>query len=152
MRIISDSDESTQRIGQLLALHLRPGTVVALYGDLGAGKTMLSRGIARGLGVTEPVTSPTFTVVQEYRLPSEKLFYHLDMYRISDEHAALAFGIDEYLFAPEAITVVEWPEQIKGLLTPEGVLNIKLSHVDENKRMIDIPDELGRMINENLPR
>ncbi|MDD4098198.1 MAG: tRNA (adenosine(37)-N6)-threonylcarbamoyltransferase complex ATPase subunit type 1 TsaE, partial [Lentisphaeria bacterium] len=66
MRIISDSEEATLRLGTALAAQLRPGAVVALHGDLGAGKTVLSRGVARGLGITEPVTSPTFTVVQEY--------------------------------------------------------------------------------------
>ncbi|HOG51924.1 MAG TPA: tRNA (adenosine(37)-N6)-threonylcarbamoyltransferase complex ATPase subunit type 1 TsaE, partial [Lentisphaeria bacterium] len=119
------------------------GMVVALYGDLGAGKTALSRGVARGLGITEPVTSPTFTVVQEYRAPAGTWFYHLDMYRITDEQAALAFGIEEYLFADNAIAVVEWPERIAGLLRSGAVLNITMTHAGENQRRLELPDDIG---------
>ena len=110
----SDSEEGTLELGRKLSRILPKGTVVALHGDLGAGKTVFSRGFARGLGITEPVTSPTFTVVQEYAIPSGGYFYHLDMYRIADEGAALAFGIDEYLFQPDALTLVEWPERMAG--------------------------------------
>jgi tRNA threonylcarbamoyladenosine biosynthesis protein TsaE len=143
MRIISDSEEATLRLGTALAAQLRPGAVVALHGDLGAGKTVLSRGVARGLGITEPVTSPTFTVVQEYRTGGGNWFYHLDMYRISDEQAALAFGIEEYLFAPQAIALVEWPERIAGLLRAGPVLNLTLIHAGEERRILELPDDVG---------
>ena len=116
MKFVSQANESTQALGAALASLLRNGQVVALHGDLGAGKTVLSRGVARGLGITEAVTSPTFTVAQEYQAPDGRRFNHLDMYRIDDERSALAFGIEEYLFDPDAITLVEWPERIAGLL------------------------------------
>jgi tRNA threonylcarbamoyladenosine biosynthesis protein TsaE len=137
--IITNSDEETERLGRRLASRLRPGMVLALYGDLGAGKTVLSRGIARGLGVDEPVTSPTFTVVQEYPCPDGLLLFHLDMYRIDNEEAALAFGIEEYLYAPDAVTVVEWPERIEGLLDGDATGIIRLSHLGEGQRQLVLP-------------
>lgn len=133
----SDSDEKTLAMGMAMASILQDGMVIALVGDLGCGKTVLSRGIARGLGITEAVTSPTFTVAQEYRRPDGKFLYHLDMYRISDEQSALAFGIDEFLFQPNAITLVEWPEQIAGLLESPRCLTIRFEHLAEGQRSLE---------------
>lgn len=130
----SDSDARTLAIGNRLAAILRPGTVVALDGDLGCGKTVISRGIARGMGITEAVTSPTFTVAQEYAIPAGHYLYHLDMYRINDEDGALAFGIDEFLFNPDAVTLIEWPERIAGLLNDRRLRTIRFSHRGENLR------------------
>jgi tRNA threonylcarbamoyladenosine biosynthesis protein TsaE len=121
--------------------------VVALDGDLGTGKTVISRGIARGLGVTSPVTSPTFTVAQEYQLSDNRFLYHLDMYRIDDENSALAFGIDEFLFAPNAITIVEWPERINRLLEDDQrLLSIHLQHINEIQRRLEIPDAFAEKL------
>ena len=142
MIIHSDSEEETLRLGIRLAKCLRWGQVVALYGDLGAGKTVLSRGVARGLGVEEPVTSPTFTVVQEYRLPDRHYFFHLDMYRIENAEAAVAFGIEDFLFAKDAITFVEWPERIEKLLVGPECIRLTLSHDDHDRRIIILPDGL----------
>lgn len=146
LRILSPSEEATLCLGEALAGALWPGVVLALHGDLGTGKTVLSRGLARGLGIFEPVTSPTFSVVQEYRRPDGTYLFHLDLYRISGEAAALAFGIEEYLFSPDAITVVEWPERIKGLLEagtgPRRTLRFHLGHAAEGSRCIELPDEL----------
>ena len=136
-KYFSDSDEKTLAMGTALAYSLQDGDVVALVGDLGCGKTVISRGIARGLGITEPVTSPTFTVAQEYKRPDGKYLYHLDMYRIADENAALAFGIDEFLFQPNAITLVEWPEQIPGLLDSGSLKTVRFAHLAEGQRSIE---------------
>ncbi len=144
--LFSESEENTLELGRKLASCLKFGDTRALYGDLGAGKTVLSRGVARGLGVTEPVTSPTFTVVQEYRLPDSKFFFHLDMYRIEGEEAALAFGIEDFLFAPDAITLVEWPERISGLLPPRQTIAITLEHSDHDRRRITMPPDLEARI------
>ena len=73
------------------------GKTILLFGNLGAGKTVFSRGFARGLGITEPVSSPTYTIVQEYDIPSGGRLYHLDLYRISGVESALAFGVDEFI-------------------------------------------------------
>ena len=143
MRVISSGEERTLELGAKLSHVIPKGTVVALHGDLGAGKTVLSRGFARGLGITEAVTSPTFTVVQEYAIPTGGWFYHLDMYRITDEASALAFGIDEYLFNPQAITLVEWPERIEKLLDTPHTIHITLSHEGEETRALKLPDELA---------
>ncbi len=136
-KYFSDSDEKTLAMGMAMASILQDGMVIALIGDLGCGKTVLSRGIARGLGITEAVTSPTFTVAQEYRRPDGKFLYHLDMYRIGDEQSALAFGIDEFLFQPNAITLVEWPEQIAGLLESPRCLTIRFEHLAEGQRSLE---------------
>ena len=148
MKFVSQANESTQALGAALASLLRNGQVVALHGDLGAGKTVLSRGVARGLGITEAVTSPTFTVAQEYQAPDGRRFNHLDMYRIDDERSALAFGIEEYLFDPDAITLVEWPERIAGLLRGGDYIALTLAYGDgqDETRVIDLPDDLGRQL------
>lgn len=136
-KLLSSSDEMTLALGRGLATILQPGMVVALDGDLGCGKTVISRGIARGLGVTEAVTSPTFTVAQEYALPQGGYLYHLDMYRIGDDEAALAFGIDEFLFQPTAITLVEWPGQIAGLMRGKDLRTIHFTHLSPTTRQLE---------------
>lgn len=138
--------EATLELGSKLARIMHPGQVIALYGDLGAGKTVLSRGFARGLSITEPVTSPTFTVAQEYQAPDGSRFYHLDMYRIDDERSALAFGIEEYLFAPDAVTLVEWPERIEKLLRGGDCFRFTLTHHGDDCRLLEIPDVLGEQL------
>jgi len=135
--IETHSEEETESFARNLAAGLRPGTIVALHGNLGAGKTVFTRGFARGLGISEPVSSPTYTILQEYRLPGTGWLYHLDLYRITDYVAALAFGVEEYLDDPEAFVVAEWPARIKELL-PENTLHIHLEHVDESTRRITV--------------
>ena len=134
---LSTSEADTEARGAALARELAPGSVVLLYGDLGAGKTVFSRGFARGLGVTEPVSSPTYTIVQEYELPTGNRLYHMDLYRISDERAALGFGVDEFLSEPGAISLVEWPERILGLL-PDTAIRVELRHRSETEREIKV--------------
>jgi len=135
--IETHSEAETEDFARQLAAEIRPGTVLALHGDLGAGKTVFTRGFARGLGVTEAVSSPTYTILQEYRLPADHRLYHLDLYRINNYVAALGFGVEEYLEDPEAYIIAEWPERIKELL-PETTLHIRLEHVDENTRRITV--------------
>ena len=103
--IISNSPEATLALGEQWAATARPGWVIGLEGDLGAGKTHLVKGIARGLGITEPITSPTFTLVCEYegRLKLE----HLDFYRLENDDQILTSGLEPY-FQPEGIAVIEW--------------------------------------------
>ena len=113
---ILNSAEAAQTLGEGWAADLTGGEVFALYGVLGAGKTQLVKGLARGLGYLGEVTSPTFAIVHEYRggrLP----LYHLDLYRIADEHAAVRAGVEDYL-PSDGVTVIEWPESIRKLLPP----------------------------------
>lgn len=136
-KIISHSEAETEKTAFDLARTLSPGTVLTLNGDLGAGKTVFARGFARGLGVGEAVSSPTYTIVQEYLLPDGKRLYHLDLYRISSAAAGLAFGVDEFLNDPNAFALVEWPERV-GDVIPDSAIRIFIRHLDENQREISI--------------
>jgi tRNA threonylcarbamoyladenosine biosynthesis protein TsaE len=118
------SPEETEKYAGELARSLARGTVLLLFGGLGAGKTAFTRGFARGLGITEPVSSPTFTIVQEYVIPSGGMLYHMDLYRIDDPDSALAFGIDEFLEDQNAFCVIEWPERGEGLYPPGKTIRI----------------------------
>jgi tRNA threonylcarbamoyladenosine biosynthesis protein TsaE len=135
--IISHSEAETEKTAFELAQSLSPGCVLTLNGDLGAGKTVFARGFARGLGVTEAVSSPTYTIAQEYALPGGKRLYHLDLYRISSAESALAFGVDEFFDDPKAFALVEWPERI-GNVIPDDAIKISIRHLDENRREISI--------------
>ncbi|WP_078592662.1 tRNA (adenosine(37)-N6)-threonylcarbamoyltransferase complex ATPase subunit type 1 TsaE [Evansella clarkii] len=126
----SGSPEETQRLAERLAAELQPGDLITLSGDLGAGKTSFTKGLAKGLGVTANVNSPTFTIIKEYegRLP----FYHMDAYRVEDEGEEL--GLDEY-FEGEGVTVVEWPTMVEEQL-PEERLDIEIRHTGESDRVL----------------
>lgn len=136
-KIITSSYTETEEAGFRLAQTLQFGSVVLLFGNLGAGKTVFSRGFARGLGITEPVSSPTYTIVQEYDVPGGGRLYHLDLYRISGVESALAFGVDEFLDDSRAISLIEWPMRIDGIL-PENCIKVTLNHLDDEKREIII--------------
>jgi len=137
--IISNSEEETAEFAAEMARITSPGTVFALHGSLGAGKSVFSRGFARGCGVKGPIPSPTFTIVQEYKISSKnqdtQRLYHMDLYRIQDVEAGYAFGIDEYIDDESAVKLIEWPERIEEIL-PEDTVNINIQHIDENKRKI----------------
>ncbi len=136
-KILSSSEEETEAFAFALARELPRGTVLTLDGDLGAGKTVFSRGFARGLGITEPVSSPTYTIIQEYLLPDRGMLYHLDLYRIANSASALAFGVDEYLADPESVALVEWPERIADIL-PDSVVKIAIRHISDSEREITV--------------
>ena len=129
---ITRSADETRALAAKIAAQTPSGSVFALDGNLGAGKTVFASGFASGLGITEPVSSPTFTIVQEYPYGDGKYFYHLDLYRIDGPEAALAFGIDEYLFAPDAISLIEWPERIDGLFPP-GTVRVRIERTDREE-------------------
>ena len=117
--------EDTEALGRRVAERLAPGSVVALTGPLGAGKTTLAQAIARGLCVTERLSSPTFTIVQEYesgRLP----LYHFDVYRVHDEDELFEIGFEEYLHG-QGVCLVEWADLVEDLL-PEETLRVELSY------------------------
>jgi tRNA threonylcarbamoyladenosine biosynthesis protein TsaE len=125
----------TIEFGKKLAADLKAGDVMALVGELGAGKTCLVKGIALGLGVSQNATSPTFTIIHEYvggRLP----LYHVDLYRLESVQQALAIGLEEY-FDTAGVTVIEWAEKVESLL-PERTIRVRLEIVDESTRRIEI--------------
>ena len=136
MQIQTHSPEETEAVGRKLAAQLRPGDVLAYYGDLGAGKTAFTRGLAAGLGVTEPVTSPTYTIVDEYlsgRLP----LFHFDMYRLGSADELFDIGWEDYL-ARGGICAVEWSENVEEALTGALRITITKDSADENVRTITI--------------
>ena len=117
------SPEETYELGRKIGLQARPGQVYTLTGDLGVGKTVFTQGVAAGLGITEPVSSPTFTIVQVYeegRLP----FYHFDVYRIGDIEEMEEIGYDDYFFG-QGICLIEWADLIEEIL-PENLIKIRI--------------------------
>lgn len=118
MVVESFSAEETFRYGQLLGERVPAGSVICLNGDLGVGKTVFVKGVAKGLGVTEPVCSPTFTIVQEYREGRIPL-YHFDVYRIEDPEEMYEIGYEEYFFG-DGVCLIEWAEQIRELIPPDA--------------------------------
>ena len=134
MEAVSNSVQETEQLGERLAARLGPGTVVAFTGDLGAGKTAFTRGLARGLGVRERVTSPTFTIVNEYegRLP----LFHFDMYRLGGEEELFDIGWEDYL-ARGGVCAGEWSENIAGALEDCVRVDIRRGAHDD-QRLITI--------------
>ncbi|MDQ2867089.1 MAG: tRNA (adenosine(37)-N6)-threonylcarbamoyltransferase complex ATPase subunit type 1 TsaE [Verrucomicrobiota bacterium] len=133
--ITSNSASETEWVGAQLAPGLRAGDVFALAGDLGAGKTQFVKGIARGLGSVQPVTSPTFTLVHEYvdgRLP----LYHFDFYRLDDVAALRALGFEEYL-AGDGVCVIEWADKFPGAI-PKHARWIRFQIVSADVRALDL--------------
>ena len=136
--IVARSPIETARVGEILGAHTDPGRLLALWGEMGAGKTCLVQGIARGMGVAEDsaVTSPTFTLINEYPSAREIMLYHFDLYRLGDMEDLLDLGYEEYWYS-DGISAVEWPEIAKTLL-PENRIDIYLSIDDDSTRSIQI--------------
>ena len=119
----TNSDRETFALGEKLGKEARAGQIYTLVGDLGVGKTVFTQGMACGLGITEPISSPTFTIVQEYqegRLP----FYHFDVYSIGDIEEMEEIGYDDYFFG-QGVCMIEWANLIEELL-PEYVIRVKI--------------------------
>lgn len=132
--LISCSEEQTIQIGEDIGSRLTPGSVVALKGSLGAGKTTLVKGIARSLGITEPVTSPSFTIIQQYC--GELPLYHMDLYRIDSPEEFDLLGAEEYLY-DQGITVIEWGEKISSLL-PSSAIHVTCRIEPDQSRVFTI--------------
>ena len=136
MEFVTNSEQETEELGARLAEQLGPGAVVAFTGDLGAGKTAFTRGMARGLGISDRVTSPTFTIVNEYeggRLP----LFHFDMYRLGSSDELFGIGWEDYL-AREGVCAVEWSENVSDALE-EGTVLVEIRRGErENQRVITV--------------
>lgn len=127
----SRSEEDTMEIAENLESEKFPGMVICLDGELGSGKTVFVKGFAKALGITETVTSPTFSLVKEYP-DGEMPLYHMDVYRLDD--AKEDFGLNDYL-NQDAVVIIEWPEMIEDQL-PEERLDIRFKVIDENTRVL----------------
>lgn len=146
--MISGDPTKTFHIGRILGETLTAGDIVALTGELGAGKTCFTQGIARGLGVPEvyQITSPTFTLVNEY--PGRLNLIHLDVYRLSSSRDLQDLGYEEFFFG-KGVTVIEWAEKIQDII-PEKSLSVTMAYLDQNQRSIDMkgqPDQITRISN-----
>lgn len=133
MTRISTNPEETRAIAKEIARGLAPGSVLILTGDLGAGKTEFVKGLAKGLGIDDPVTSPTFTLVHEYR-GAQVTLYHLDLYRLNSEKELDEIGFDDCLSAG-GICAVEWGNKYPARL-PKGCLEIRLTIGENNQRIV----------------
>ena len=137
MLTVTNSAAETRALGEQLARRLQPGDTVILEGELGAGKSELARGIARGLGVTETVTSPSFTILNVYESGRCPL-YHFDWYRLESEEELDELGMDEYL-GGDGVAVVEWAERCPDAV-PEKRIRIRLEVTGEETRRIEISE------------
>ncbi len=136
MQYITTSPEQTQQLGAALGKTLHGGEVIAFLGDLGAGKTAFTRGLAEGLGVTDAVTSPTYTIVNEYRTGRLPLF-HFDMYRLHGADELFDIGWEDYL-AERGVCAVEWSENVQDALEAPITVRIARAPGGDNCRRITI--------------
>ena len=134
MEFVTNSPEQTEAVGALLGQALQPGAVIAFTGDLGAGKTAFTRGLAKGLGATERVTSPTYTIVNEYVSGKMPLF-HFDMYRLGSSDELFDIGWEDYLLRG-GVCAVEWSENVADAL--EDPITVHIEKLSENSRKITI--------------
>jgi tRNA threonylcarbamoyladenosine biosynthesis protein TsaE len=135
MEFVVTTVEETYRLGEQIGALVNSGDIICLIGDLGTGKTHLTKGIAKGLDIKDHVTSPTFTIVNEYT--GRLTLYHFDVYRVNDPEEISAIGFDEYIFS-EAVSVIEWANYIEELI-PHNKLTItieKLPALSDNYRKI----------------
>ncbi|MDH7554590.1 MAG: tRNA (adenosine(37)-N6)-threonylcarbamoyltransferase complex ATPase subunit type 1 TsaE [Spirochaetota bacterium] len=131
---ITQSQEETLALGIELGKHAKPGDIFALIGNLGTGKTILAKGIAKGLGIEEEITSPTFTLLEVYE--STLPLYHFDLYRISDDAELENLFFEEYWFG-DGVSVIEWADRALKRL-PQDIYIITLEYIDAERRKITI--------------
>jgi tRNA threonylcarbamoyladenosine biosynthesis protein TsaE len=144
--IVTETQEETQQLGETWAREALPGWIIGLRGDLGAGKTQIVKGFAKGLSIEARVQSPTFALVHEYkagRLP----LYHIDLYRLENESQIHGAGLEEYLYQSSGVTIIEWIDRWPELLPPAGVLPVAgryryatIEQLSEYERRIDYED------------
>ena len=140
---ITNSEEETNILASQLASKLLPGAIVLLNGDMGAGKSVFARGIIQSLGYNGAVTSPTFTLMNEY--PTEPNVYHFDLYRLKSYDQLYDIGYDEYVYS-DGISLIEWSEKMEHLL-PENYVEIIIEKLDPSTRRITIiPDGENEMM------
>lgn len=133
---VIESAEGMKALGRELAASLEIGDVVLLHGDLGAGKTTLTQGVAEGLGITDPVQSPTFTLVREHEASGMRL-YHLDLYRLDDPDELEDIGYEVFIDPPDGVSLIEWPERAGDWL-PQRFLLVHIDHLGGDRRSVQI--------------
>lgn len=141
--VITKSAEETRQLGGKIAAKINNGDVIALYGDLGSGKTQLVKGICAAIGVKEIVNSPTFIIVNEYSSEKFQKIFHFDFYRLKHYSDIESIGFDDYMNS-RGIVMIEWPEIIEDTL-PESTIKIRISHTVENENYRYIKVELNNI-------
>lgn len=140
MECIAHSEKETLKFAQKMAQNAKGGDIFALYGDLGSGKTTFTRHFAKALGVERNITSPTFVIMKQYKLPKTvnniENIAHIDCYRFNSEDDAEAIGLLELIGKQDTILLIEWPEKIESLLLKQ-IKKLKFSYIDENTRKIE---------------
>ena len=139
MKYVSESESQTLEIGRALGKKMRGGEIITLSGDLGAGKTVFTKGIALGLGITDTVASPTFTLMNEYE--GRITLYHYDAYRLNGWREAEEAGLTEYFGANRGMCVIEWWENIAEALPRVRTVAVSIKYKDENERIIEIVEQ-----------
>src|SRR5258706_10342091 len=136
-KIITKSAEETQSEGEKFAALLNPSDIVLLHGDLGAGKTTFTQGLAKGLGINKRIISPTFVIIRSHEISNAKYLYHVDLYRLETENDIKGSGVLEILESKDSIIAIEWPEKL-GSLTPKKRWEVNLKHVKNDEREITV--------------
>jgi tRNA threonylcarbamoyladenosine biosynthesis protein TsaE len=139
-KVITKNEKETFAYGFNLANTLQGGEILALYGNLGAGKTKFLQGLAKGLGVKGQVNSPTFNILKLYKISGNKKiksFCHIDAYRLSSEKDLITLGVEEYFQNKETVTAIEWAEKIKNIW-PKKTIMVDIKHLSEKERIIKI--------------
>ena len=136
MEVITNSAKETQRLGEKISVDLKPGSVLAFYGELGSGKTTFVQGLARGLGIKKRILSPTFVFVRQYFFKN-MVFHHVDLYRIDGAIDARGLGLKDIFADPKAIVAIEWAEKIKEVL-PQKRIDIFFEYLGEGQRKIKV--------------
>ncbi len=141
MKVITTSSQQTEKLGEEFAKKLQPQDVIFLKGDLGSGKTTFTKGLAKGLGITSRIISPTFIIVRSHSTGRADIstLYHLDLYRLQSEKEALGIDLNDYLADPTGVVVIEWPEVSQNIVKKK-VWNISFWQ-NENNREIEISEK-----------
>lgn len=136
-RVTTSSFEETQQMGEDFAKQIPPGQVIALYGELGSGKTTFVQGFAKGLGISSQIISPTFIIMRTYEVDREDIetLYHIDLYRIEGDSDVESLGLSDIFADKKSIVLIEWPEKIENLL-PADRTDIVFKHLEDDKREI----------------
>ena len=142
----TNNAKETEELGLRIGQALRGGEILAMTGDLGAGKTTMTKSLASGLDIDEHITSPTFTIVNEYE--GRLKLFHFDVYRIADVEEMYDLGFEEYIYSG-GVCIIEWSNLIEEIL-PDDTINIQILYIDDNKRQINITGKGSKF--ENLKK
>lgn len=138
-KFISRSEVDTHKLAEKIAKSIKKGKIIALYGNLGSGKTTFVQGLAKALGIGQRIISPTFVIIRPHKLKTNKAFYHMDLYRLGKADPN-NLGLKEIFLEKDAIVAIEWAEKIEKLL-PKDTLKIRFKTLSENERELEIENE-----------